>query len=114
MYSWGNMHGWAQEDWLTMTEADQKYILGEKLNKIKKPLTLHSLQLKSMISLQEKQKLEFKNFLLVDPKLFYMTLLIVDIGINDLENTTGWHNAAFSSFIKIIKTFLHKTDEKEK
>lgn len=42
-----------------------------------------------------------------------MTVLIVDIGINDLENTTARHNAVFSPFIKIIKHFCTKQMRKK-
>lgn len=68
--------------------------------------------MKSMISLHESQKLELKSFTLGDLKLFYVTLLIVDIGVNDIENITARHNVVFSSF-QDNKTFFHKTDEKE-
>lgn len=39
--------------------------------------------------------MEFKSITLVDLKLFYVTFLIVDIGINDIENATARHNAVF-------------------
>lgn len=42
-----------------------------------------------------------------------MSLLVVDIGINDLENTIAMHNAIFSSFIKIIKCFWTKQMRKK-
>lgn len=50
--------------------------------------------------------MEFTSITLVNLKLFYVTLLIVDIRINDIENSTPRHNAVFSSFIKIIELFF--------
>lgn len=48
-----------------------------------------------------------------EAKLFYVTLLIVDIGINDIENTTARHNTAFFSSIKTIKHFFTKQTRKK-
>lgn len=57
--------------------------------------------------------MEFRSITFVDQMLYYMTLLIVDIGINDIETKIARHKDVFSSFTKIIKLFFHKTYEKE-
>lgn len=58
--------------------------------------------------------MEFKSITLVDLKLFYVKLLIVVIGINDIENTTARHNAVIFSLYEDNKTFFFTKQVRKK
>lgn len=98
------MNGHRKTDWLIW--PDWKSLPGEKQNKIKNLLTCIVYSQKTWFTSMKGRNWSSKASTLVDLNQFYVTLLIVDIGINDIENTTSRHNAVFSSFIKTIKPFF--------